>query len=50
MDVARLGWPSVELIHCALDIAEQLTSKLSLGTKDPLYYLFLAQLMLTNRS
>lgn len=40
---------TVELKHCALDIAEQLTPELALGADDPLYRSLLAQLMSTDR-
>lgn len=40
---------TVELKHCALDIAEQLTPELTLGADDPLYRSLLTQLMSTDR-
>lgn len=40
---------TVELKHCALDIAEQLTPELALGADDPLYRSLLTQLMSTDR-
>ena len=40
---------TVELKHCALDIAEQLTPELALGADDPLYRSLLAQLMSNDR-
>ncbi|KAI3394399.1 hypothetical protein diail_2811 [Diaporthe ilicicola] len=40
---------TVELKHCALDIAEQLTPELTLGADDPLYRSLLAQLMSNDR-